>query len=116
MQWDPQTEIQDLMQMDIGVMPLPDDEWTRGKSGFKCIQYMALQIPAVASQVGVNSKIIDHGINGYVARNSAEWKFHLLRLINDKDLVRKMGDAGRKKIVENYSAAAHSTSFLSLFT
>jgi len=59
--WSKNREIEDLLQFDIGIMPLSDDVWTRGKGGFKALQYMALGIPAVASPVGVNTEIIDHG-------------------------------------------------------
>lgn len=115
MKWNPETEIQDLLNIDIGIMPLPDDEWTKGKGGFKCLQYMALKIPAVASGVGVNSKIVDQDINGFLANNPEEWKHYLLKLIKDKNLRESMGIAGQKKVEENYSVVSNSPVFLSLF-
>lgn len=113
--WNPHTEIQDLLNIDIGVMPLPDDDWVKGKSGFKCLQYLALNIPAVVSDVGVNPKIIDHQKNGFLARNQNEWKTSLLALIKDKDLRERLGEEGQKKIEKRYSVAANSPVFLSLF-
>ncbi len=116
MKWCPETEIQDLLYIDIGIMPLPDDEWTKGKGGFKCLQYMALKIPVVASRVGVNSKIVDHNVNGFLAVNSEEWKKYLLILIKDKKLRERMGVSGRKKVEGSYSVVSNSPVFLSLFT
>lgn len=113
--WNKETEIQDLMLADIGIMPLPDDAWAKGKCGFKALQYMALQIPTIASPVGVNSEIIDHGVDGFLASSLQEWKQYLGILISSVELRRKMGESSRKKIVENYSVLSNSTIFLSLF-
>ncbi len=71
--WSKATEISDLEKIDIGIMPLPDDEWSKGKCGFKALQYMALEIPAVASPVGVNTTIIQEGINGFLCTTDEEW-------------------------------------------
>jgi glycosyltransferase involved in cell wall biosynthesis len=113
--WSAATEIQDLLNIDIGIMPLPDDEWTRGKGGFKCLQYMALEIPTVASKVGANSAIIDHGLNGFLVSNKHEWKRHLNELIVNKSLRTSLGQAGRTKVQERFSVASNSGVFLSLF-
>jgi glycosyltransferase involved in cell wall biosynthesis len=113
--WNPDTEARDLLRIDIGIMPLPDDDWTKGKSGLKCLQYFALEIPAVASRVGVNSKIIEHGKNGFLATTPQEWKQHLVTLIKNKDLRARLGAEGRKTVVEGYSIAANAETFLSLF-
>jgi glycosyltransferase involved in cell wall biosynthesis len=113
--WNPASEIPDLLEIDIGVMPLHDDAWTRGKSGFKCVQYMALKIPAVASGIGVITEIIQDGITGYLVRTPGEWKSRLVALIKDKGLRQRLGEAGRQKILRDYSVVAHSSSFLSLF-
>lgn len=113
--WNAETEIKDLMQFDIGIMPLPDDMWAKGKCGFKALQYMALERPAIASPVGVNIKIIDEGQTGFLCRTSSEWKEGLEKLIKDPQLRKAMGVKGRSKIVEHYSVAANSSTFLSLF-
>ncbi len=113
--WNSETEIKDLLQFDIGIMPLPDDEWAKGKCGFKALQYMALELPAVASPVGVNSRIINHGVNGFLCNTPEEWEEALRKLIEDSDLRKKMGINGRKTVVENYSVLSNSANFLSLF-
>jgi glycosyltransferase involved in cell wall biosynthesis len=114
--WTAETEIQDLMLTDIGIMPLPDDEWSKGKCGFKALQYMALKIPAVVSPVGVNDQIIDHGVNGFLAEDSEAWHEFLAKLINDVNLREKMGEQARQKVIAHYSVMSNATSFLSLFT
>ena len=113
--WSKQTEVEDLLKMDIGIMPLSDDVWAKGKCGFKALQYMALEIPTVASPVGVNSNIIEHDINGYLASNQNEWLAILERLILDKDLRRKIGSKGKEKVIRHYSVISNSSTFLLLF-
>jgi glycosyltransferase involved in cell wall biosynthesis len=113
--WNPDTEIKDLMTFDIGIMPLPDDQWANGKCGFKALQYMALELPAVASPVGVNSKIIDHGINGFLCSSPQAWEDALQLLIENSKLRKSMGENGRKKIIRHYSVLSNSASFLSIF-
>lgn len=113
--WNIETEIEDLIKVDIGIMPLTDDEWAKGKCGFKALQYMALEIPAVVSPVGVNSDIIENGITGYLAKSTADWYLYLEKLIKDKDLRKKIGTRGRKKIIEVYSVDANASNFISLF-
>jgi glycosyltransferase involved in cell wall biosynthesis len=113
--WSKEHEARDLLKMDIGIMPLPDDEWTRGKCGFKALQYMAMEIPCVASPVGVNTEIIDQGINGFLAGNAEEWVASLEKLINDATLRIVMGQEGRKKVEALYSVSSNAAHFLSLF-
>ncbi len=114
--WSLETEITDLEQFDIGVMPLPDDEWSKGKCGFKALQYMALQIPTVASSVGVNIQIIQQGENGFLCRTAEEWTHNLSVLIENKALRDLVGIAGRKKVEANYSVSSNTSNFLSLFS
>jgi glycosyltransferase involved in cell wall biosynthesis len=113
--WSKQTEVEDLLQMDIGTMPLSNDIWAKGKCGFKALQYLALEIPTVASPVGVNTAIIDQGVNGFLASTHGEWFACLEQLILDKDLRKKMGSKGREKVNDSYSVTSNSSSFLSLF-
>lgn len=114
--WRKETEAEDLAKMDIGIMPLPDDEWTKGKCGFKALQYMAMEVPAVVSPVGVNLNIVDDGINGFHAATHQEWFERIEVLINDKSLRTKMGKAGREKVIGHYSVVSNSGVFLSLFS
>jgi glycosyltransferase involved in cell wall biosynthesis len=113
--WKEATEIGDLLKFDIGIMPLPDDQWAKGKCGFKALQYMALQLPAIASPVGVNKTIIDHGINGFLCSTPDEWEEALRKLIEDSALRNVMGINGRKTVVERYSVVSNVANFLSLF-
>jgi glycosyltransferase involved in cell wall biosynthesis len=113
--WNAVTEIEDLMNIDIGIMPLPDDEWAKGKCGFKALQYMALKVPAVISPVGVNTKIVDHGVNGFLANSPEEWYRYLEELINNEALRKKMGVLCRQKVIDHYSVISNASSFVSLF-
>ena len=114
--WAKETEIVDLMLADIGIMPLPDDEWTKGKCGFKALQYLALQIPCVASPVGINSTIVKHGETGFLAASDEQWLSCLYQLIHDEALRERMGTAGRCLVEKHYSIKANTANFLSLFT
>jgi len=103
--WRSATEPEDLADLDVGLMPLPDADWERGKCGLKALQYMALGIPVVVSPVGVNAEIVGDGPSGLLARTSAEWEDALERLLADADLRRRMGRAGRATVERAYSAA-----------
>jgi glycosyltransferase involved in cell wall biosynthesis len=113
--WRKESEVEDLARIAIGIMPLPDDEWTRGKCGFKALQYMALEIPCVASPVGVNTRIIEHGNTGLLAATPNEWNSCLTALITDNQLRTKIGKAGRKKVKQYYSVTSNASLFMSLF-
>jgi len=112
--WNADTEVQDLLDIDIGVMPLPDDEWAKGKCGLKGLQYMALGIPTVMSPVGVNGQIIDAGVNGFLPRTEDEWVSTLSLLITDQDLRARIGAAGRQRVEEAYSIRAWREKFCDL--
>ena len=114
--WQKETETNDLLNMHIGLMPLYDDELSKGKCGFKAIQYMSLGIPAVVSPVGVNSQIVDDGINGFVCDQPGEWEAKLTELLMRSDLRQKLGVAARAKIESAYSVLATRDLFLSLFS
>ncbi len=113
--WAKDTEIDDLMDFNFGVMPLTDDPWARGKCGFKALQYMALGMPAVVSPVGVNTTIVADGVNGYLCNTPDEWEAALRKLISDHQLRIEMGQKARQTIVERYSVLSNTGSFLSLF-
>jgi len=100
--WSEDTEVAEMQRFDVGIMPLPDEPWERGKCGFKLIQYMACGRPVVGSPVGVNKDIIKQGLNGIQARTSEEWVRALSVLKKDKQLRIKMGTAGRKMVEEKY--------------
>jgi glycosyltransferase involved in cell wall biosynthesis len=104
MPWRADTEVADLSAIDIGIMPLPDDGWSKGKCGLKALQYMALGIPTICSPVGVNSTIIEDGVNGYLAGSNADWISKLKVLIHDGTLRERIGLAGRETVEQKYSA------------
>lgn len=106
--WSEASEIASVQAMDIGIMPLPDAPWARGKSGYKLVQYMACGLPVVASPVGVNSTIVDDGVNGFLASDPGQWRTALTRLIDDAELRAAMGQAGRARAVQSYSLQAHA--------
>ncbi len=101
--WTEQGEIHALHDFDIGIMPLPDNEWSRGKCGAKVLQYMAAGRPAVATPVGVNADIIRDGETGFWASTPNDWYRSLRRLVADAELATKMGSAGRRKVERDYS-------------
>jgi len=113
--WTSEHELEDLLQFHIGLMPLTDDPITRGKCGFKAIQYMSIGVPAIVSPVGVNTKIVDNGINGFIADNDSEWEQQIAKLLEDEDLRKKMGLLARKKIEEQYSVTATKDQFINIF-
>jgi len=106
--WRSATEVSDLRQIDIGIMPLPDESWSRGKCGLKALQYMALGIPTVCSPVGVNSEIIQDGVNGFLAGTEDEWVAKLTQLLHDEKLRARLGAAGRATVETKYSAAVQA--------
>lgn len=101
--WRSATEVDDLLAIDVGLMPLPDDPWTRGKCGLKALQYMALGIPAVVSPVGVNSEIVEPNRNGFTASTPDEWERAIVAL-QDAQLRAKLGAEARRTVVERYSS------------
>ena len=113
--WSKSTEIDSLMEIDIGVMPLSNDLWANGKCGFKALQYMSLGIPAIVSSVKVNKEIVDNGVNGFVCSNHKEWKEKLALLLSSKETLIQLGSEARRKIVDNYSVTSNTNNFLSLF-
>ena len=101
--WSEATEVSDMQQFNVGIMPLTDTPFEKGKCGLKLIQYMACARPAIGSPVGVNQKIIDSGINGFVANSTEEWFTALQKLKNEPEVAQQMGVAGRSIVEEKYS-------------
>ena len=110
--WRKDTELDDFRKMDIGLMPLPDDEWTKGKCALKGLQYMSFGIPCVMSPVGVNSDIIEDGVNGFLASTEEEWIEKLSLLIESYELRQKVGKAGRDTTVNDFSTHANKDLYL----
>ncbi len=113
--WTKGNEIADLLRLNVGIMPLPDNIWTQGKCGFKALQYMALGIPAVVSNVGVNAEIVDHEVNGCVCNTLEDWHFYLSKLMSEKEYLLRLSSRAREKIVSGYSLKSNKENFLSLF-
>ena len=110
--WSAKTEVDDLNYFDIGIMPLPNDEWVKGKCGLKGLSYMACGVPTIMSDVGVNSEIIQNGKNGYLAQSEKEWVDCISLLIENSDLRHVIGQAGRETVVKNYSVDANKVKYL----
>ncbi|HVD99689.1 MAG TPA: glycosyltransferase family 4 protein [Cytophagaceae bacterium] len=113
--WKKETELDDLRYIDIGIMPLPDDEWAKGKCGLKGLQYMGLGIPTIMSPVGVNTEIIQDGVNGFLASSTEEWYEKIKILIQDAALRKKFSEEGRSIVEERYSIDAWKDEYLKLF-
>lgn len=113
--WTAATEIKDLSAIDVGLMPLTDDEWARGKCGFKALQYLALGIPAIASNVGVNKNIVSHGETGFLVNHPEEWYVSLRYFFEHPDASYAMGMKGRATVEAFYSVTSLSPTYLSLF-
>lgn len=113
--WSLDTEVNNLQHFDIGIMPLPDDEWSRGKGGYKLLQYMAVGIPCVASPVGVNKELIKDGENGFLATTEEQWYEKLSLLIENPELRKQMGMRGRDIAVKNYSFEVQAPKLISSF-
>jgi len=110
--WDKEKEIEQLEEIDIGVMPLTDDQWSRGKCGFKGLQYMAMESATIMSPVGVNKQIINHGENGYLASTDEDWFEQLSSLIENKELRLQIGKAGRDTVIKKYSVSSTKDLYL----
>jgi glycosyltransferase involved in cell wall biosynthesis len=113
--WKKESEIEDLLGFNIGIMPLINDKWANGKCGFKALQYMSLGIPALVSPVGVNSRIVDHGLNGFICDTPEEWETAIETLLLNRETLGEMSKQTRKKIIDHYSVISNSDNFIELF-
>lgn len=106
--WDADREVADLQTFDVGIMPLPETPWARGKCGLKAIQYLAAGIPAVCSPVGAALEIVRHGDDGFLAGTPGEWEAALRELLHDPALRARLGASGRARVEERYSVRANA--------
>lgn len=113
-QWTEQSETSEIAKFDVGIMPVPDRPFERGKCGFKLVQYMAAGLPVVASPVGINTELVEHGANGFLAANAAGWKEALVTMREDWSLRMRMGDAGRRLVEERYCLQVTGPRLISL--
>jgi len=100
--WSEETEVAELKKLDVGIMPLSDGSFERGKCGYKIIQYMACGLPVIASPVGINRQLIEDGENGFLAETLEEWSVAISRLIESPSLRMRMGMAGLEKVKKRY--------------
>ncbi len=112
--WQAATEAREIAAADIGISWIPDDDWSRGKCGLKVLQYMAAGLPVVANPVGVHREMIVHGETGFLAATPDEWIEAVGRLEHDRDLRRRMGRAGRRRLESLYSVRSGAQRWLEL--
>jgi glycosyltransferase involved in cell wall biosynthesis len=113
--WSDESEVRDLHRFEIGLYPIPANEWSLGKSSLKALTYMALGIPFVATAYGTNYRIMQHGVQGFMALTNEEWIESIIKLIDDVELRRRMGLAGRKTVEDLYSVKANFPKYLEVF-
>ncbi len=112
--WTKESEIKDLQKIDIGVYPLSIDQWVSGKSGLKALQYMAMALPTVATEVGNIKNVITHNHDGFLVKNISEWEETITTLINNPDLRKKIGSNARKTVIEKFSLEVNSIKYLNI--
>lgn len=113
--WTSATEIDIISSFDIGIMPLPNDQWVKGKCGLKGLSYMALEVPTIMSAVGVNTEIISDGLNGFLATTEEEWINKISLLIESFELRKTLGMNGRKTVIDRYSLESQKNNYLNSF-
>ncbi len=113
--WTAENEVATINTFSIGIMPLPADEWAKGKCGLKGLSYMACEVPTIMSPVGVNTEIIDHGKNGFLASNTEEWFSYLSQLVESPSLRESMGKAARGTVIAKYSVLSQQGNYLQAF-
>ena len=110
--WQAESEIENVARLDVGVMPLPDGPYERGKCAFKLIQYMALGRPGLASPVGANCEVVTDGSDGFLPGSEADWEEQLVRLIEDPGLRAQVGSRARQRVQAAYSIATAAPRYL----
>ena len=114
--WNEKTEVNEISNFDIGIMPLTNGPWEKGKCGYKLVQYMACGLPVIGSPIGVNSNIIDHGKTGYLASSKNDWTNYIIKLSSDFNLRKNLGYYGRKKVQEQYCLQVQLPKIIKIFS
>lgn len=112
--WTLESEVDQLKRIDIGLYPLPMEDWVLGKSGLKAIQYMALGIPTVATKIGANHRVIEDGVSGFLVEELNEWEEKVSQLIENEELRKQVGQAARERAIELYSVEANKDTYLNI--
>ena len=102
-EWSPETEVEEIAEIEIGIMPTPDDEWSRGKCALKALQYMSLGIPAICTDMGANRDVIEHGKNGFLAKRHEQWLEYFDKLIDDRNFREQLGKQAEVTVLKRYS-------------
>jgi glycosyltransferase involved in cell wall biosynthesis len=113
--WREESEVEDLRQIEIGLYPIPANEYSLGKSSLKALTYMAIGIPLVATAYGTNFRVMQNGVQGFLAASEKEWVQNIIRLIDDIQLRKQMGSAGRKTVEDHFSIKANFQKYLQVF-
>jgi L-malate glycosyltransferase len=114
--WKESHEVEVIKQFDIGLYPLPDEQWVYGKSGLKALQYMAAGVPTIATGIGANYRIIENGVNGFLVNTNEEWKVCLINLIADEALRKRIGVKGTEIVEARFSITSNKAIYLSILS
>ena len=109
-----ENELKEFREMDIGLMPLPDDIWSKGKCAFKAIQYMSFETPPVVSPVGMNTEVVQHGVNGFFADSEHDWVECISKLILSAELRKTIGRVARLTVLDRYSLRSQLSQFIQI--
>ncbi|WP_223808989.1 glycosyltransferase family 4 protein [Rufibacter hautae] len=112
--WDESTEVEDLSKIDIGLYPLPNEEWVLGKSGLKALQYMALGVPTIATAIGANFRVIEHGVSGFLVNSPEEWLQAIRALVKDEELRRLIGTSAVERVDKYYSIKSNAPVYVGI--
>ena len=113
--WTLAKDVSGFQDLDIGVYPLPDEPWVLGKTGFKTIQYMAVGVPCVVSDIGRNREIVQDGVNGFLVRSDEEWYDRLARLLSNASLRHRLGMAGRQTVEDRFAMQRYLPTYVDVF-